>query len=559
MAEDGKIVYKIQVDSDDAVKEAEKAGKKIGEEVEKPVEKNSKKIEEIMKGMARRVGEVIVDMAVKAGKAIKDFALDSIGLASDLSEVQNVVDTTFGAGAEKIYAWAKSAGEAYGLSELAALQYTSTLGAMFKSMGLGQSEIETMSTSLTGLAGDMASFYNLDPEIAFEKLRAGIAGEIEPLRQLGINMSVANLEAYALSQGITTAYAEMSQAEQATLRYNYILQTTADAQGDFAKTSDSFANQQRILQMEIETLSAQFGEALLPAALSVVGALRELVQWAGEHGTALTIMGVAVATITAAIIAYNVSLSMAATGMTLATAAGAAFSAVLAFITSPITLVIAAIGALVAATVLIVRNWEQISTFFVNLWNSIVSLFNSAVAAISNTLASWWEAIKHFFANGIAAIISFFNIDWWSIGANIVRGIWQGIQGLWSGLVADVQAAVSRLWQSAKNALGIASPSKKFKYIGEMSVEGVEAGFDENLPTLNRKVYSSFENLGETAEQGISSAPDIGAVSQSFNVNLAASGTGGAREIIVPLYINDREFARATAWDMGEQLAWREV
>lgn len=559
MAEDGKIVYKIQVDSDDAVKEAEKAGEKIGEEIEKPVEKNSKKIEEIMKGMARRVGEIIVDMAVKAGKAIKDFALDSIGLASDLSEVQNVVDTTFGAGAEKIYAWAKSAGEAYGLSELAALQYTSTLGAMFKSMGLGQSEIETMSTSLTGLAGDMASFYNLDPEIAFEKLRAGIAGEIEPLRQLGINMSVANLEAYALSQGITTAYAEMSQAEQATLRYNYILQTTADAQGDFAKTSDSFANQQRILQMEIETLSAQFGEALLPAALSVVGVLRELVQWAGEHGTALTLMGVAVATITAAVIAYNISLTMAAAGMTLATVAGAAFGAVLAFITSPITLVILAIGALIAATVLIVQNWEQISTFFVNLWNSIVALFNSAVAAITATVSSWWQAIKQFFADGVAAIISFFNRDWASIGANIVRGIWQGIQSLWAGLVADVQAAVSNLWQSAKNALGIASPSKKFKYIGEMSVEGVEAGFDENLPTLNRKVYSSFENLGETAGQGLSSAPNIGAVSQSFNVNLAATGTGGAREIIVPLYINDREFARATAWDMGEQLAWREV
>ena len=110
----------------------------------------------------------------------------------------------------------------------------------------------------------MASFYNLDVEQAFEKIRSGISGETEPLKQLGINMSVANLEAFALANGIGTAYDKMSQAEQATLRYNYLMAQTADAQGDFAKTSDSFANQQRILQLQINDLSASLGEKLLP-------------------------------------------------------------------------------------------------------------------------------------------------------------------------------------------------------------------------------------------------------------------------------------------------------
>ena len=109
-----------------------------------------------------------------------------------------------------------------------AKKYTSTLGAMMKSSGLTGKAVTSMSTDLAGLAADMASFYNLDFETAFEKIRSGISGETEPLKQLGINMSVANLEAYALSQGITKSYESMTQAEQVTLRYNYLMQATRD-------------------------------------------------------------------------------------------------------------------------------------------------------------------------------------------------------------------------------------------------------------------------------------------------------------------------------------------
>ena len=192
------------------------------------------------------------------------FAKEGINLASDLEEVQNVVDTTFGDGSNQIDQFAKGAATAFGMSELSAKQFTGTIGAMFKSMGVANDAVLEMSTGIAGLAGDMASFYNLDPEEAFEKLRSGISGETEPLKQLGINMSVANLEAYALAEGITKAYKDMSQAEQATLRYNYIMKATADAQGDFAKTSGSYANQQRILQLNIENLSASLGKKLLP-------------------------------------------------------------------------------------------------------------------------------------------------------------------------------------------------------------------------------------------------------------------------------------------------------
>lgn len=136
---------------------------------------------------------------------------------------------------------------------------------MLKSMGLTTDSVLDMSTKITELAGDLASFYNLDVDDAFTKIRSGMSGETEPLKQLGINMSVANLEAYALSKGITTSYQKMSQSNQALLRYNYLLSVTADAQGDFSRTSDSWANQVKILQLNFDSLKASVGQLLITA------------------------------------------------------------------------------------------------------------------------------------------------------------------------------------------------------------------------------------------------------------------------------------------------------
>ena len=264
-----------------SMKENEKAVEGLGNEL-KDGEKKAISFGDVLK--ANILSDAIIGGFKALGGAIKSavsgfasFAKEGVNLASDLGEVQNVVDTTFGSsGAKEIETFAKSAATSFGMSELSAKQFTGTIGSMFKSMGVADKEVLSMSTSITGLAGDMASFYNLDPQEAFDKLRSGISGETEPLKQLGINMSVTNLEAYALSQGITTAYQKMSQAEQATLRYNYIMQATADAQGDFSKTSDSFANQQRILQLNIENLSASIGKKLLPTVNSFTTAINGL-------------------------------------------------------------------------------------------------------------------------------------------------------------------------------------------------------------------------------------------------------------------------------------------
>ena len=227
-----------------------------------------------IKNAFSKIGKV-VGLALSV-TAIINFGKSCIELGSDLAEVQNVVDVTFGAMSETINQFARNALEEFGLSETSAKKYTSTMGAMLKSMGFTTQAAADMSMEITGLAADMASFYNLSSETAFEKIRAGISGETEPLKQLGINMSVANLEAFALSQGINKAYNAMTQQEQAMLRYNYLMQVTADAQGDFARTSDGWANQVRVLTERFNALKAAIGQGLIAVLTPVIKVLNNL-------------------------------------------------------------------------------------------------------------------------------------------------------------------------------------------------------------------------------------------------------------------------------------------
>ena len=212
-------------------------------------------------GAAKKLG-LAMGGIFAVGKLVQ-FGKEAIQLGSDLQEVQNVVDVTFGSLSGRVDEFAKNAITQFGLSELSAKQYASTIGAMLKSMGLATDQAAAMSLEITGLAGDMASFYNLSGDDAFAKIRAGISGETEPLKQLGINLSVANLEQYALAQGITKTYNAMTEQEKALLRYNYLLSVTSDAQGDFARTSNSWANQTKILSEQFNSLKATIGQGLI--------------------------------------------------------------------------------------------------------------------------------------------------------------------------------------------------------------------------------------------------------------------------------------------------------
>jgi hypothetical protein len=228
------------------------------------------------------VGQGLMDLGSRMTQSftvpIINAVKDSINLASDLGEAYNVVDVTFGKNSDRVKDWSKSLMDSFGLVQLESINYVGSMGAMLKSSGFTAEASEEMAKKIVELTGDMSSFYNLSHEETWEKLRSGIAGETEPLKALGINMSVANLEAYALTEGIKKSWNEMDQAEQTTLRYNYLMSVTSDAQGDFARTSDSFSNQLRILSGRFTEMKISLGEKFLPYANMAVGVALKLVE-----------------------------------------------------------------------------------------------------------------------------------------------------------------------------------------------------------------------------------------------------------------------------------------
>jgi hypothetical protein len=261
---DGQVVFEIKGDPSNVNQTVKQVTNNIQQESKKWDQAADKATGDIEKSFANMAGNIVGTLAAAGiGSILIKWGSAALETASNLAEVQNVVDTVFGDGSRQIEAWSKKAGQQFGLTELQAKKFTSTLGAMMKSSGLASNEIITMSTDLAGLAADMASFYNLDFETAFEKIRSGISGETMPLKQLGINMSVANLEAFALAQGLNKTFSEMSQGEQTMLRYQYLMQATSDAQGDFAKTADGFANAQRRIQTALDSISAVAGTFIL--------------------------------------------------------------------------------------------------------------------------------------------------------------------------------------------------------------------------------------------------------------------------------------------------------
>ena len=273
---DGQVVFEITADGRHVktdIKEITKAIQAEGKNWDKAAGSATGAIEDKFAGMTKSIVAKLT--AAGIGAALLGWGADALEAASDLREVQNVVDTVFGDGAQQIENWSKKAGQQFGLTETQAKKFTSTLGAMMKSSGLAGNEIINMTTDLAGLAADMASFYNLDFETAFEKIRSGISGETMPLKQLGINMSAANLEAFALAQGLEKTFSQMDQGEQTMLRYQYLMQATADAQGDFEKTADGFANAQRRIQASLDTISTVAGGFILNTMEPLIGSVAD--------------------------------------------------------------------------------------------------------------------------------------------------------------------------------------------------------------------------------------------------------------------------------------------
>lgn len=509
-------------DSKAAIAEAKNGIKALGEGFDDASKKTST-FGDVLK--ANVLSRAIVDGVKALGGAIKNNFAEAIGLASDLQEVQNVVDTTFKNSAAAINDFSKSAAASFGIGEKQAKQFTGTIGSMFKSMGIGEKDILQMSTSITGLAGDMASFYNLDPEEAFAKLRSGISGETEPLKQLGINMSVANLEAYALAEGIKTAYKDMTQAEQATLRYNYIMQATADAQGDFAKTSESFANQQRVLALNLDNVRATIGSGVLPIVnkltkafnewvstidwQSVSDAISNIFAWFVENGDYVLSVVVGIGT---AFAAWNVaqlvqgvvqSIKAFKTANEAATLAQAALNAVMN--ANPFVLVGTLVAGLVAALMTLWATNDDFRKAVIDAWtyikNAAVILFNGmkdVISTVAKNIGTFAINIKNSVVNAFTAAVDFIKslpkkaVQW---GKDFIQGLIDGIKSMISKVTSAVKGVADKIASFLHFSRPDVGPLRNYETWMPDMMKGLAKGMEANAYRIQNAAAAVAGNI----------------------------------------------------------------
>lgn len=242
----GQIALELGIDSSQIVNQLTGASNKA-----------AKQATSIFSGMGKKIA------AGLSIAAFTKFTKDCLEVGSNVTEVQNVVDTAFKDLSGQADQWASNAMTNFGLSKLSAKKYMGVFGQMSNAMGItGQAALD-MAEDVTGLTGDVASFYNRGTDEVYTKLKSIWTGETETLKDLGVVMTQTNLDQYALNNGFGKTTAKMTEQEKVMLRYQYVTSALSNATGDFVKTQDSWANQTRILSLRFEQLKASLGKGFI--------------------------------------------------------------------------------------------------------------------------------------------------------------------------------------------------------------------------------------------------------------------------------------------------------
>lgn len=493
----------------------------------------------------------------------------AVKLASDYEENLNKVDVAFKNNAEEVKAWAKTATTQFGLSENAALEATSLFGDMGTSMGLTTSEASAMATSLTGLAGDLSSFKNVGIDQAMTALNGVFTGETESLKTLGIVMTETNLKEFAEECGLV--YDEMGQAEKVTLRYNYVLSKTQNAQGDYARTSDGTANSMRTLQASIDNLGVAFGQHLLPIITPIINKVTDMVTQFGSlddetKKLIITVAGIAAAVGPILMVAGSIGNAiggissgigailpvMGKMGPAIAKVGASALTAIPSIISfvAPFLPFIAIAGAVVAAGILIYKNWdtikakatelkdgiqgkwEEIKTSTTETWNSVKDNVSTSIDGIKSSAMEKWTSIKTTVASVGSAIKSVVKSDLSNIKAayddagggikGIVAGVWEAIQSYFTlgfdvlnevtgGKLGEVKDKFFEILDDVSSYFS-ELPTKFYNWGSEM-LSNLAKGIEDGIGWVTEKIGA----VGNTIASFIHfSEPDKGAL-KNFN------------------------------------------
>jgi hypothetical protein len=404
------------------------------------VERKASVFGKAMKSTGKKLSlSLTLPLAVAGGAAVK--------FASDFQESMNKVDVAFGKSKKEVKDFAKTTLKQFGIAEGSALDMAALFGDMATSMGLNQSAASDMSTSLVGLAGDLASFKNIGIDQATTALAGVFTGETESLKRLGIVMTEANLKSFAMERGMNANIKTMTQAQKVALRYKFIMESTSNAQGDFGRTSGGAANQMRIFQESLKELSAKFGQVILPVFTKLVSFANGLLQKFAELSPTTKKLIVIFAGIAAAL---GPVLYILGTLVTLAPAIGTALTVMM----GPIGLVIAG---LTAISVVIYKNWAGIKSALVKIGNYFIDLYNNSLPiqlAVNSLIANFKNmlAVGKFVFSTFSTIIKTFANNFITLFkgiGDIIMGVFtfdkdkivQGFSDLADGLKNNVTAA----------------------------------------------------------------------------------------------------------------------
>jgi phage-related protein len=424
----------------------------------------------------------------------------SIKQASDLNETISKTDVVFGNASDAVLEWSTNTLKSVGLAQGTSLDMVSTYGDMATSMGYNQEKASELSMSIVELAGDMASFKNMNPEQVHTALTGIFTGETEALKSLGIVMTETNLKEYARQQGITKSIEDMTQAEKVQLRYNYVMDMASNSIGDFTRTQDSSANQMRIFTESIKELGAKIGELLLPTFTEIVKWLNKAVEWFSKLDP--SIQGIIVklalflAVIAPILIAGGFLISTLGTIIT--------FIAGLSIEVVAIVLVITGFVAVLAGVI--------IKT---GLWRDILERLKVVGGLVLNVLKEMWEALKQgedpiskalemlqkltSKNTDLSNAIGLLKEKWEFFSSRVkelLEDLWTKFQEAWAGIWEVVQPFFQRL-QDEVLPIFIETVGYILELLGEMA-----SNFKENLDLIWeawKKVWNKIKPYVESA------------------------------------------------------------
>ncbi|MBR3171299.1 MAG: phage tail tape measure protein [Lachnospiraceae bacterium] len=439
--------------------ETESKLKHFGEELKKV---DNYKFEKVG-GQIQKIG----DKAKSAGQKLTQYVTvplagggaAAVKLASDYEENLNKIDVAFGNSSDKVKDWANNAMQEFGLSKVAATGAVSAFGALGKGIGLTDTEAAGMSTTLAGLSADLASYFNTSNEDSAKALESIFTGETEALKRFGIVMTDTNLEKFAADQGLV--WKEMSQAEKTTLRYQYVLSKTKDAQGDYSRTSKGTANSMKTFKAAVEDLGVAVGKHLLPLITPLV---QKLTKWITKFSQLdpktqkiITTVGLLAAALGPVLTVGGFLLSGIGKFITtiprvigMISKVGRAFTLLRGILMANPWMLVAA--AAIAAVVLIIKNWDKIKAFFSKLWT-----------AVKNIASAAWNRIKEAILAPIRAT------------KQLITALWNGIKSSMTSVWNKIRNTASNTWNRIKTA--ITSPIRKAADVIRNLVEKIKGFF----------------------------------------------------------------------------------